>query len=72
MPSQIDDARVKILVNRLCSRSKKCEEDMLNITDVGFGISQVLLVLVALLVAKKNQLVYIEEPEIHLHPKAQY
>jgi predicted ATPase len=70
--SQIDDARVKILVNRLCNPGKNCNEDMLNITDVGFGISQVLPVLVALLIAKKNQLVYIEEPEIHLHPKAQY
>ncbi len=44
---------------------------MVNIADVGFGISQVLPVVVALLVAKPGQLVYIEQPEIHLHPRAQ-
>ena len=38
----------------------------------GFGVSQVLPVLVALLVAEKGQLVYIEQPELHLHPRAQY
>ena len=35
-------------------------------------MSQVLPVLVALLVADAGQLVYIEQPELHLHPKAQY
>jgi predicted ATPase len=34
-------------------------------------VSQVLPVLVALLVARKGQLVYVEQPELHLHPKAQ-
>ena len=29
-------------------------------------------VLVALLVADEGQLVYIEQPELHLHPRAQY
>lgn len=45
--------------------------DLVNIADVGLGVSQVLPVLVALLVAEPGQLVYIEQPEIHLHPKAQ-
>ncbi len=45
--------------------------DMVNIADVGFGVSQILPVLVALLVAKPGQLVYLEQPEIHLHPRAQ-
>lgn len=43
-----------------------------NIADVGFGVSQVLPVLVALLVAEPGQLVYIEQPELHLHPRAQH
>ncbi len=38
---------------------------------MGFGVSQVLPVIVALLVAQPGQLVYIEQPEIHLHPRAQ-
>jgi hypothetical protein len=42
-----------------------------NIADVGFGVSQVLPVLVALRAAEPGRLVYIEEPEIHLHPRAQ-
>lgn len=46
-------------------------EDTVSIADVGIGVSQTLPVLVALLVAKPGQLVYIEQPEIHLHPRAQ-
>lgn len=45
--------------------------EMVSIADVGFGVSQVLPVLVALLAAKPGQLVYIEQPELHLHPRAQ-
>ena len=44
---------------------------MVNIADVGFGVSQVLPVLVALIVAEPGQLVYLEQPELHLHPRAQ-
>jgi predicted ATPase len=39
---------------------------------VGFGVSQTLPVLVALLAAKEKQYVYIEQPELHLHPRAQH
>ena len=44
---------------------------MVSIADVGFGLSQTLPVLVALLTAEPGQLVYIEQPEMHLHPRAQ-
>ena len=44
---------------------------MVSIADVGFGVSQTLPVLVALLAAEPGQLVYIEQPEMHLHPRAQ-
>ena len=43
-----------------------------NIADVGVGVSQVLPVLVALITAESGQIVYIEQPEIHLHPRAQF
>ncbi len=43
----------------------------MSIADVGFGLSQTLPVLVALRTAKPDQLVYLEQPEIHLHPRAQ-
>lgn len=68
---QIDDIQVELRVSRLCSNSKSGAKDMVSIADVGFGVSQTLPVLVALLMAQPGQLVYLEEPEIHLHPRAQ-
>jgi putative AbiEii toxin of type IV toxin-antitoxin system/AAA ATPase-like protein len=59
-------AQVEVLVGRL-----PVESDLINIADVGLGVSQVLPVLVALRVAKPGQLVYLEQPELHLHPRAQ-
>ena len=44
----------------------------MNIADVGVGVSQTLPVLVALRAAQPGQLVYIEQPETHLHPRAQF
>ncbi|MBD2692355.1 AAA family ATPase [Anabaena catenula] len=67
---QVNDTQVELIVGRLPTLSKS-KDDMVNIADVGFGVSQTLPVLVALLVAKPGQLVYIEQPEIHLHPRAQ-
>jgi predicted ATPase len=45
---------------------------LVNIADVGLAVSQVLPVLVALILAHPNQLVHIEQPELHLHPRAQW
>lgn len=64
----ITDTQLILSVGRTLSSNGS---DMVNIADVGFGVSQTLPVLVALLVAKPGQLVYIEQPEIHLHPRAQ-
>jgi predicted ATPase len=47
-------------------------DDLVSIADVGLGVSQVLPVLVGLRLADPHQLVYIEQPEIHLHPRAQH
>ena len=43
----------------------------LDITDVGFGISQILPVIVQGFLSFENSLTIIEQPEIHLHPKMQ-
>jgi predicted ATPase len=43
----------------------------LDITDVGFGISQILPVIVQGFLSFDNSLTMIEQPEIHLHPKMQ-
>lgn len=69
--ARIDDTRVELRVGRLKQRTRGGALDLVSIADVGFGISQCLPVLVALLTARPGQLVYIEEPEIHLHPRAQ-
>ena len=42
------------------------------ITDVGFGISQILPVLVLCYYVPKNSILIFEQPEIHLHPAVQY
>jgi predicted ATPase len=42
-----------------------------NLADVGFGVSQVLPVLVQGLLMKPGGIYFVQEPEIHLHPDAQ-
>lgn len=42
-----------------------------NLVDVGFGISQVLPVLVQGLMMRRGGIYIVQEPEIHLHPDAQ-
>jgi predicted ATPase len=69
--SRVDDTRVELRVGRLKSKTTGGARDLVSIADVGFGVSQCLPVIVALLTARPGQLVYIEEPEIHLHPRAQ-
>lgn len=41
------------------------------ITDVGFGVSQVLPALVEAFYCSANSVIWIEQPEIHLHPQVQ-
>ena len=69
--NQLNDVQIELLVGRLPRNSKNETENLVSIADVGFGLSQVLPVVVALLVAEPGQLVYLEQPEIHLHPRAQ-
>lgn len=67
---KVGDVGVEVQVGRLRHDSAN-ETDMVNIADVGFGVSQVLPVLVAVIVAEPGRLVYLEQPELHLHPRAQ-
>jgi predicted ATPase len=45
--------------------------DWVDLPDVGFGISQVLPVLVQCFYAPSGSIILMEQPEIHLHPSAQ-
>ena len=49
----------------------KGSKDWVDLPDVGFGISQVLPVLVQCFYAPPRSIIVIEQPEIHLHPSAQ-
>ena len=46
-------------------------DDWVELPDVGFGISQVLPVLVQCFYAPAGSVILMEQPEIHLHPSAQ-
>jgi predicted ATPase len=63
---RLNETQLELRVGRVLGST-----DTVNIADVGFGVSQVLPVIVALLVAEPKQIVYVEQPEIHLHPRAQ-
>ena len=67
---KIGDTGIEIKVG-LLSQGGTGKTDMVSIADVGLGVSQVLPVLVALIVAEPGRLVYLEQPELHLHPRAQ-
>ncbi|MBM9535695.1 AAA family ATPase [Desulfobulbus alkaliphilus] len=49
----------------------KGSRDWVDLPDVGFGISQVLPVLVQCFYAPARSIILMEQPEIHLHPNAQ-
>lgn len=67
----VDDTQVELKVGRLPHGKRGGARDLVSIADVGLGVSQSLPVVVALLAARPGQLVYLEQPEIHLHPLAQ-
>lgn len=67
----VDDSSVEIRVRRLPVGARSKAKDTVSLADVGIGVSQTLPVLVALLTAERDQVVYIEQPELHLHPRAQ-
>ena len=68
----INETQVEIRVGRLPHAARGGASDLVNIADVGFGVSQTLPLLVAIHAANPGQLLYLEQPEIHLHPGAQF
>lgn len=42
-----------------------------NIMDVGYGVSQILPVIVEIISSRKEQSFLLQQPEVHLHPRAQ-
>ncbi len=64
----VDATRVDELVKLMVRRGPRLGE---TISDVGFGISQALPILVQAAVMPNDSTLIIEQPELHLHPSAQ-
>jgi hypothetical protein len=69
---EVNQSQVEILVQIGEESRKGGHAAPHSIADVGIGVSQVLPFLVALIAAEPGQMVYCEQPELHLHPRAQY
>lgn len=65
---QVNVSTLQDIIHKLKIRQYALD---LDITDVGFGISQILPIIVQGFLSFKNSLTMIEQPEIHLHPKMQ-
>jgi predicted ATPase len=63
VPISIMSAQIKV-------RGSSSKSDMLA-TNIGFGVSYALPIIVNGLIAKKDSLFIVENPEAHLHPKGQ-
>jgi hypothetical protein len=68
----VNAVQIELYVGRLPTVTPERLENRVNIADVGLGVSHTLPVLVALHAAKPGQLVFVEQPETHLHPRAQF
>ena len=64
-----DGAPFQVLVRKYGRRSRKGPKR--NLIDVGFGVSQVLPVLIEVFQAQAPELFLFQQPEVHLHPSAQ-
>lgn len=67
-PVRLNESELEIRVPRTRVSNPA---DFVNVADVGLAVSTVLPVLVALIQADPGQIVYVEQPELHLHPRAQ-
>lgn len=68
---RVSDVALELQVGRLKRAVRGGAHDLVSLADVGLGVAQALPILVALRAAGPGQLVYVEQPELHLHPNAQ-
>ncbi|MBH2866664.1 AAA family ATPase [Serratia marcescens] len=64
----VEVEKVNDIIHKICVLQESVK---LELTDVGFGISQVLPILVQAYLSPVRSITIIEQPEIHLHPKMQ-
>lgn len=63
---ETSDGALKIKIEEELQKKQKY-----SITEVGFGFSQIIPIITMILLSKKNDVLLIENPEVHLHPKLQ-
>jgi predicted ATPase len=68
----VNGVQIEVEVGRLPDVGPDRPQDRVNIADVGIGVSQILPVLVALHAVQPGRLLYMEQPETHLHPQAEF
>lgn len=68
----VDDTALEIFVGRHLPGRPHAAPSTVHLADVGLGVSQVMPILTALHVARKQHLVVIEQPELHIHPRGIY
>ncbi len=49
----------------------KVQGSSVNMVDVGYGVSQILPILVRIFTEKEKKIFLLQQPEVHLHPRAQ-
>ena len=67
--TKIEGGPFQLQVRKFCKNGRKGPKR--NLVDVGFGVSQVLPILAALLRAGGPPMLLLQQPELHLHPSAQ-
>lgn len=61
-----NDGALKIKIEEELQKKQKY-----SITEVGFGFSQIIPIIAMILLSNENDVLLIENPEVHLHPKLQ-
>lgn len=69
LSQEITPSRVGDLIYKINLKNKDCKADV-TISDVGFGYSQVIPIILMCLLSGPENLILLEQPEIHLHPSS--
>ncbi|WP_311749082.1 AAA family ATPase [Proteus terrae] len=69
LSQEITPSRIGDLIYKINLKNKDCNADV-TISDVGFGYSQVIPIILMCLLANPGDLILLEQPEIHLHPSS--